>query len=99
MLYLVTGKLTNREPMSKPHGEFVDFLRDAVRPSLSLLEKFRSDGLLLAGGVRAGSQSLAFILDLPPAQSHIEVRRLCFNCRSSPTSNGRRRRWNPSRNG
>jgi hypothetical protein len=81
MLYLVTGKLVNREPMSKPHEEFVEFLRDAIRPSLTLLEQFRSEGLLLAGGVRAGAQSLVFILEMPPAQSHIEVRRLLLQLR------------------
>src|SRR5262249_2900445 len=76
MLYLVSGTLRTRELLSRPHEEFVQFVQKTVVPSLQLLIQFRSEGKLLAGGVRASSQDLVFVLHLPDAESHIVVRHL-----------------------
>lgn len=78
MLYLVSATLVNREPLAKAHGEFVEFLRAHVAPSLDALERFRQAGQLLAGGVVAGSPDLVFILKLDNIDSHLAVRQLLF---------------------
>jgi hypothetical protein len=76
VLYLVSGTLRARELLSKPHEEFVQFVQKTIVPSLQLLVQFRSEGTLLAGGVRASTQDVVMVLSLPGAESHLVVRRL-----------------------
>src|SRR6516225_6727484 len=76
MLYLVSGTLNHRELLHLPHEDFVPVVQKVVGPSLQLLGQFQREGKLLAGGVRASSQELVFILSLPPAASHLVVRGL-----------------------
>jgi hypothetical protein len=76
MLYLVSGSLSARELLHRPHEEFVELLKKTVAPSLQLLIQFQCEGTLLAGGFRASSRDLVFILSLPHAESHLMVRNL-----------------------
>src|SRR5262245_13787638 len=75
MLYLVSGTLDRREFLTLPHEELVDWVRTVIVPSAAILKQLRAEGKLLAGGVRAGTPDLLFVLDLA-ADSHLAVRRL-----------------------
>ena len=76
MLYLVSGTMHSRDLLSRPHEEFIEVVKGKVAPSLKLIEQFQKEGMLLAGGIPAGSQDLVFILNLPVGETHFAVRRL-----------------------
>ena len=77
MLYLVSATLQSRELIAAPHEQFREMIQKVVVPSFDLLLQFQAEGKILAGGMRASSPDLVFILDLP-ADSHLAVRRLLF---------------------
>jgi hypothetical protein len=54
----------------------VELVHEILVPSLQVLVQLQKEGKLLAGGIRAGSQDVVFILRLPAAESHRVVRQL-----------------------
>lgn len=78
MLYLVSAELHDPKQMSAGHEEFQELIRKVFVPSLHELVQLQTQGKVRGGGIRAVSQGIVFILDLPEVDSHLAVRRLLF---------------------
>jgi muconolactone delta-isomerase len=76
MLYHVRGTLAQAQLRAATHAEFLELVRSLVRPTVALLEGFRRDGRVAAGGVVAGTADVLLILDLPDGSPHAAVRHL-----------------------
>jgi muconolactone delta-isomerase len=69
MQYLVTEELIDPGPLLPP-DQLVWMMRQAVLPSLDALINLKSEGKLIAGGVRVGERALVLIFE---AESNEEL--------------------------
>ena len=69
MQYLVTEELIDPGPQLPP-DQLVAIMRQWVLPSMDTLIKLKSEGKILAGGLRVGERALVLIFE---AESHEEL--------------------------
>jgi muconolactone delta-isomerase len=69
MQYLVTEELINPGPLLPP-DQLVEMMRQWVLPSMDTLINLKSEGKIIAGGVRVGERALVLIFE---AESNDEL--------------------------